>query len=473
MLTQEPDVTSARAAPADGIFADPGVKTTAGAWFARQAGWSPKPRPQLPPPLPYVASLDGLRAVAVTGVLLFHSGVAFTGGFLGVSTFFTLSGFLITSVLLARSVGSPGVAPGLITGDRVQLRNFWSRRFRRLLPAGMLAIALGSILVWRTGDASQLRAFRGDGISALFDVANWRFIISGTSYASTTSSPSPLLHFWSLAIEEQFYLLFPLLAWGLLRLTKGSRPAFAMSLATLLVASSLLPNLLDLTQDRVYFGTDTRAAELLAGAFLAVMLAGRGCAFDHIDRRWSRITWSLMALVGMGAFEVMLLLWWFSSRGSSWVYEGGLPLYAGLTVVVIMAALTTGNPVRRILSIKPLVQLGRISYGVYLYHWPIFVWLSPANTGWSPVVRLIVASSLTIALATVSFVFVERPVLERRPPALPYRRPTTPLKKRKEPSLFAATMPFVVAAVATLVLIVTVSAPGPRQDITLDAARSR
>ena len=289
----------------------------------------------------------------MAAVLLFHSGVALTGGFLGVSTFFTLSGFLITSVLLTRSEGSRGIAPGAATGDRLQLRTFWSRRFRRLLPAALLGIVLAATFVARAGDASQVRAFRADGLAALLDVANWHFVVEGTSYASTTASPSPLLHFWSLAIEEQFYLVFPLVAWGVLRLVRGSRRHFGVVIGVLLVVSASLPRLLDLSNDRVYFGTDTRAAELLAGALLAVVLAGRGCSIDRIDRRWSRRTWSLCALAGMAAFEVMLILWWFTSRATTWVYAGGLPLYAGLTVLVLVAALTPGNPVRRILSVRP------------------------------------------------------------------------------------------------------------------------
>ena len=152
--------------------------------------------------MPHLSGLDGLRGLAVIGVLLFHGGFTWArGGFLGVSTFFTLSGFLITNILVREWDATSAIGLG----------RFWTRRFRRLLPAALVAIALVGRVWWRVGSAEQISALRGDMLSSVAYVANWRFLFSGTSYASLFSAPSPLQHFWSLAIEEQFYLVFPLI----------------------------------------------------------------------------------------------------------------------------------------------------------------------------------------------------------------------------------------------------------------------
>ena len=155
--------------------------------------------------MPHLPGLDGLRGLAVIGVLLFHGGFAWAkGGFLGVSTFFTLSGFLITNLLIREWDGS----------GTIRLGGFWTRRFRRLLPAAMVTIVAVGLVFWRLGTPEQLANLRADMISSLAYVANWHFLFAGTSYADLFSAPSPLQHFWSLAIEEQFYLVFPLLVLG-------------------------------------------------------------------------------------------------------------------------------------------------------------------------------------------------------------------------------------------------------------------
>ena len=165
--------------------------------------------------MPHLPGLDGLRGLAVIGVLLFHGGFTWAkGGFLGVSTFFTLSGFLITNLLVRE----------FDTSSTIALGRFWTRRFRRLLPAALIAIALVGVVWWRIGSPEQLAGLRGDMLGALAYMANWRFYSAGTSYADLFSAPSPLQHFWSLAIEEQFYLFFPPIVWGVM---KVGRPAAA------------------------------------------------------------------------------------------------------------------------------------------------------------------------------------------------------------------------------------------------------
>jgi peptidoglycan/LPS O-acetylase OafA/YrhL len=346
--------------------------------------------------LTYQPALDGLRGVAVVAVLAFHAGFTWApGGFLGVSAFFTLSGFLITSLLLTewRATGHIG------------LRAFWARRFRRLLPASLLT--LGGIVLFGAfiADANQLRDLRVDVIAALSDVANWRFVVAGQSYADLFAEPSPVQHFWSLAIEEQFYATFPLLVAVVLAVRRRPRLVLFAVLALLAAGSTVLMFGLraphsDFT--RVYYGTDTRAVELLAGALLAVV----ACRPVRAHRRTER---PLIPWIGVAALVALLAMWATTAQTAEWLYRGGFALHAALTVLVIAAAVRPG-PVRAVLSIAPLRRLGVISYGVYLYHWPIYLWLSPERTGvdgW-PLFGLRVWTTLT--LAVLSYRFVESPI---------------------------------------------------------------
>src|SRR4051812_42501007 len=213
-------------------------------------------------PLPRIRALDGLRGLAVAGVLAYHCGFGWArGGFLGVSLFFTLSGFLITSLLLAERSEH----------GRIGLRGFWARRARRLLPAALLALAVIVAFGATVASGSQLRGLRGDVLAALAYVANWRFVLAGTSYGALWSAPSPVQHFWSLAIEEQLYVVLPLAVAGTLALGRGRRrPLLAVLGAGL--GLSVLATFLVHDQLRAYYGTDVRAGELLIGALLAVIL---------------------------------------------------------------------------------------------------------------------------------------------------------------------------------------------------------
>ena len=340
------------------------ARTTAVAPTARSAsapaGASSSPAPAVASAptahLPHFPALDGLRGLAVAVVLLFHGGFSWmTGGYLGVSTFFTLSGFLITALLLVerRSTGS------------VDLRGFWTRRFRRLMPAALAALGLATLFGLTVADAVQRRNLAGDVTASLVDLANWRFIFSGQVYADLFGAPSPVLHFWSLAIEEQFYLLYPLLAWFAFRVLRVSRRAFAGILATLIAASIAVTLFAGFSSDRIYLGTDTRSAEVLIGALLATLLYQR------------RVTTSLatgpraprvVAGLGTAALAICAVLWVTVPQETEWLYRGGLPAYAVLSALVVLAAITPVGPVRWLLSLGGLRSLGRISYGVYLYH---------------------------------------------------------------------------------------------------------
>src|SRR5687768_13320332 len=214
-------------------------------------------------------SLDGLRGVAVAGVVLFHAGFGWAeGGFLGVSTFFTLSGFLITSLLLAERAAT----------GRIALGAFWARRARRLLPAALATLLAVAALASWLATPEQLASLRGDVLAALFYGANWRFILDGQSYGDLFAAPSPILHFWSLAIEEQLYVLFPLLV----VLVGRGRRRLGTALVALVAGSVALTWLVYSpggSTSAAYYGTFTRAGELLVGALLALVL---GTATDRI-----------------------------------------------------------------------------------------------------------------------------------------------------------------------------------------------
>ncbi len=354
------------------------------------------------PTIPFLPGVEGLRGLALLAVLLYHNDFPWArGGFLGVSTFFTLSGFLITLLLIWE----------FSTTDRISLRGFWSRRYRRLMPAALLCLA-GVLLFGATvATPGQLASLRGDVLSSLAYVANWHFILTNQSYANLFQAPSPVLHFWSLAIEEQFYLVFPVVLVVTFKLAKGSRRALFVVLS-LLSAASLASMLLlfahghDVT--RVYYGTGTRALELLLGALLALILA-HPAGFVLRMPHWA---WEVAGLV---AAVVILGLWSTTNQTAPWLYEGGLAGYAVMSCLLIVAAIRRG-PLRAALSNPVLRWLGGISYGAYLFHWPIYLWLTPARTGlglWPLFgLRLVV----TLAAAVVSARLLERPIRERRFP---------------------------------------------------------
>jgi len=349
--------------------------------------------------LTHLPALDGLRGVAVIAVLCFHGGFSWAkGGFLGVSMFFTLSGFLITS-LLVREWG---------TDHHIDLRAFWSRRFRRLMPAALATLVGVCVLAWWLGTHAELHSLRLDVWAAVAYVANWRFIFAGRSYADLFSAPSPVQHFWSLAVEEQFYFVYPLIAFGALRL--GGRRMLAAVLTVGTGASLLWAWHLRGGLDRVYYGTDTRGAELLVGGLLALWWTARPSSQERPATRVRRLAVGAIGVIGLAGTAV---LWPTVSQTSSFVTRGLLPLQAALSVAIIAAAARPG-PVSSLLAWRPLAAVGLVSYGVYLYHWPIFLVLTPARTHLAQVPLFGLRLAVTGAVALASYRWLEQPIRRRK-----------------------------------------------------------
>ena len=356
------------------------------------------------PRIAHVPALDGLRGIAVAVVVLFHVG-HLRGGYLGVDLFFVLSGFLITSLLLVEGRGTGGVA----------LARFWERRARRLLPAlGVMLVGVG-VYARFVAQPDELRRIRWDGLATLFYVANWREVFAGSDYWAMFRAPSPLEHSWSLAIEEQFYLVWPLVFVGLLALVRwrrgrgadwslsGAALAVSGSLAVLSLMASAVFQRID-GWNRVYFGTDTRAFAILVGAMTAALTA-RATGPLSGRRRWVA---EGSGLVGAGG---LVLAWAFLAGGTWTVQHGGLAAcsVAGALVIGTVANVPDGVAAR-VFAFAPLRWLGLISYGVYLYHWPLIVWLTPTRVhlhGW-PLAGVQVGATLAVSIA--SYFLIEQPV---------------------------------------------------------------
>ncbi len=372
--------------------------------------------------IPHLPALDGLRGVAVIGVVLFHADALLRGGYLGVDLFFVLSGYLITSIILSE----------LDATGTLDLKAFWVRRARRLFPALLSIMPAIALYARFVAGADELAGLRNDALATLAYVANWRAIFSEKSYWDLFIAPSPLEHTWSLAIEEQFYVAWPLivtLVFGVLR--KGRKTLLGVTLALLLGSMLLMLLLYDMDRtSRVYFGTDTRAASILAGVVLSILLPAK----TEMSMRTARV------LDGFGAFTIVVLgVAWVKLDGqSTFVYHGGFWLNEALALVLIACAVAGKKSlVARLFSVRPLAYMGTISYGVYLWHWPIDCLLTANRTHIEGLKLQLVRMSLTLVIAMLSYRFFERPI---RMKGLPFGKPIWVV-----PAAFAASALSVVA----------------------------
>jgi peptidoglycan/LPS O-acetylase OafA/YrhL len=410
----------------------------------------------------YLPGLDGLRALAVAVVVAYHLDYGWAqGGLLGVGVFFTLSGYLITDILVGQWAAR----------GRIKLVDFWMRRARRLLPA--LFVVLAVVTVWvNAADRVFIRGFRGDVIASVFYVSNWWYIGQHSSYYARFAPPAPLDHLWSLAVEEQFYLVWPwvvlLLVWlagqvrrrrrhltdglgglagsvsgpggGAPYLTWRSRLVLAVATLTLAAGSALLMTGLyhpGYDPTRVYEGTDTRAFGLLIGAALAIVWPTRRPAASGpvsggatTDRTVPALGRWLLDVAGLAGLVVIAVLVWRTNEYSGFMFRSGLAVLSLATAAVVAAAVTPGSLLGRVLGCSPLRWLGVRSYGVYLWHYPLIVLTAAAGTAGGPVslARAVAVAVGTVAAAAVSWQFIEAPI--RRGARLRWITPEKPAETR-------------------------------------------
>lgn len=346
----------------------------------------------------YMPGLDGLRALSVLAVIAYHLKIHFApGGLLGVGVFFTLSGYLITDQLMTE----------WHSAGRIDFINFWKRRMRRLLPAMFLVLITVALWLYYF-DRPRLISLQGDFLSVLFYFNNWWLIFHEVSYFESFGPPSPLGHLWSLAIEEQFYLLWPLVLVLILRwIPRRNSRVFAILVGA--AASALAMALIYETgtdPSRVYYGTDTRAFALLIGAALALVWPSRSLS-AQVDTR-VRVGLEVTGILGLTAIILMVI----HTHGSDpRLYTYGLTLFAVISALVIAVLAHPASLLAKVVGCQPLRWIGIRSYGLYLWHYPVIILTSPiVDTGGFNPGRAVIQVALCFILAAFSWRFIEEPI---------------------------------------------------------------
>jgi O-acetyltransferase oatA len=352
----------------------------------------------------YLPSIDSLRALAVLAVIIYHVDVNYLpGGFLGVDLFFVLSGYLISSLIIKeyRKTGS------------LNLYNFYIRRARRLLPAVYFMITVGLVVMVLFNEV-LLRKSHLDAIFGYIYSSNWWYIFHKLDYFDSFGAQSPFKHLWSLAIEEQFYMIFPLLFLLINRKKKSKDGTYKLNKNFLyvvlgLILVSLIAHILlfDINNiSRIYFGTDTRAFSLLVGVVGAILYPMEKLHAKVTPQQ--NIMYSVVSLVSIATLITVMI---YTSEYNTWLYRGGFLLVAILGLIVIISSGKQHTLMSRLLSFKPVVFIGKISYSLYLWHFPVLVLTTPVSEIGNPnIIFVILRVILTFALATASYVFVETPI---------------------------------------------------------------
>ncbi|MGN6664791.1 MAG: acyltransferase family protein [Solirubrobacterales bacterium] len=352
----------------------------------------------------YMPGLDGLRAIAVLAVIVFHLGFGWApGGLLGVGIFFTLSGYLITDILLSQ----------LSARGRIALGRFWLARARRLLPALFVMLAIVAAWVTIFGPA-QPDQFRKAVLSSVFYVNNWEQIFANVSYFARFAPEGPLNHLWSLSVEEQFYILWPfLLSLGVKLvherpLPSGVRPRLALMAIVLAVVATIEMAILyhpSLDPSRIYYGTDTRAGGLLFGAALAMVWPSR-----RLSRRIAPQARNVLDALGVLGLVVIALMIWQVGEFSRFLYQGGFAVLSLATVMVLMPLAHPACRLGKWLGVRPLRWVGVRSYGIYLWQTPVIVLTGPGSHPPHSLLGKALQVAAIFAIAALSWRFVEEPV---------------------------------------------------------------
>jgi peptidoglycan/LPS O-acetylase OafA/YrhL/lysophospholipase L1-like esterase len=361
-----------------------------------------------------IPALDGIRALAIGLVLVFHGGFSWAGGgFFGVDVFFVLSGFLITGLLIGE----------FRQNSHIGLRRFWAHRIRRLVPALLVMLAGVACYAEFFAPPDTLGQLRSDAIATLLYGNNWHLVNGTQGYFAALNTPRPLLHTWSLSIEEQFYLVWPLVVLAVMKWTRSLRVLLTVTVVGALASALEMAYLYHGGSgiNRIYYGTDTRAQALLIGAALAIVLA-RPAGHEEGDGRSSwklslvrtatspAARWILMVggAAGLAAIVTMSVV---VNSGTGWLYQGGFGLVAlAAAAVVASVSLVPDSPWARLLSFPPVRYVGAISYGLYLWHWPVFVVLDNARTGLTGWPLFAIRVTVAVAVAALSYHVVEMPI---------------------------------------------------------------
>jgi len=395
--------------------------------------------------LPYMPGVDGLRALAVATVFIFHAGATWLpGGFLGVDFFLVISGYLITSLLVAEQR----------SGGRIDLWRFWLRRVRRLIPALLLAIAgtLVAMLILHWDEVSRLK---GATLSAFAYVTNWYFIFADVPYVEKFGRPNVFTHLWSLAVEEQFYLFWPLVLAVILMVLK-LRPwaigvlavagaAFSTAWAWHLYDPYALPW-------RIYYGTDTRAVGLFVGIVGAILLPpSRLRPIASAAGRWG------MEIIGLAALAGVLWCMFSIDEFENRLYQGGMLMLAIPAIVLIIVSAHPQTLLGKFWGLPVLVWIGARSYGMYLWHWPVLMLTRPeddVSISGAPLVAIQIM--LVVGISALSYRFVEQPIRRNGLTGLRRAFATFDGKWREHPAQTIAAWVGVVAVVALISLVVLV-----------------
>ena len=391
----------------------------------------------------YLPSIDSLRALAVLAVIIYHVDVNYLpGGFLGVDLFFVLSGYLISSLIIKeyKKTGS------------LNLYNFYIRRARRLLPAVYFMITV-VLVVMVMFNGVLLKKSHLDAIFGYIYSSNWWYIFHKLDYFDSFGSQSPFKHLWSLAIEEQFYMIFPLLFLLINRKKKDKDGFYKLNrnflyviLGVILVSLIAHIILFDINNiSRIYFGTDTRAFSLLVGAVGAILYP-----MDKLNTKITpqeNLLYSVVSLISIAALITIMI---YTSEYNTWLYRGGFLLVAILGIIIIISSGKQHTVMAKLLSFKPVVFIGKISYSLYLWHFPVLVLTTPVSEIGKPNIFFVVLRViLTFILAIISYALVETPIRKlgfKNYVSIIYKKIVKKSKKTKK----------IVASIATVVSILFV-----------------